>query len=216
MAVGSHGLEFGVSTRAEAPGLPNIQVHVDQTVVPLSHTRNREACMDAMCNGFTSKKCPHKLCAAHCRSVGYCSVHKKPIWPAVPSATITHLRLSSIIPRTQASQSQPPFLQDSSTSDDDVLSVGIWMSLQNILQATSTLNLAPTPPPLLHDILGSPAPVHVCTPIHTHQMSCMWSQKEVELNGEGLVRKEWERKKVQVHLESKQNLDVVFYYQVHL
>jgi hypothetical protein len=39
---------------------------------------------------------------------------------------------------------------------------------------------------------------------------------EVELNGEELARKERERKKAQAHLESKQNLDVVSYDQVHL
>jgi hypothetical protein len=44
----------------------------------------------------------------------------------------------------------------------------------------------------------------------------MWSQKEVELNDEELARKERERKKAQAHLESKQNLDVVFYDQVCL
>ena len=191
-------------------GLPNVQPCVDlpATVIPQSHARNREPCMDATCNGFTSQKCPCKLCAARCRSVGYCSVHKKPNQPVGPSAATAHPHSSFVTYRIEASRSQTPLVQDSSSSDDDVLATGIQMSLQNILPVTSIQTLTSAPPPPHCDTLSGPGPVHVHAPVHTHQMSCIWSQKEIELNEEELARKKWERKKVQAHLESKQNLDV--------
>jgi predicted nucleotidyltransferase len=56
------------------------------------------------------------------------------------------------------------------------------------------------------------APQH--RPVHSHQMSRVWTQKEVELNHEELAKKERERKKAEAQLESKHNLDVLFYDQV--
>ena len=153
--------------------------------------------MDATCNGFTSQKCPRKLCAAHCRSAGFCSVHKKPIQPMGPSAATAHLHSSVVAPGIPASQSQNALFQDLSSSDDNALAAGIQMSPSR-------------------DVSSGLAPVRARAPVHTHQMSRMWSQKEVELDDEELARKERERKKGQAHLESKQNLDVVFYDQVCL
>ena len=48
------------------------------------------------------------------------------------------------------------------------------------------------------------APQH--RPVHTHQMSRVWTQKEVELNHEELAKKECERRKAEAQLESKHNL----------
>jgi hypothetical protein len=171
--------------------------------------------MDVTCNGFTSQKCPRKLCAPHCRSAGYCNVHKKAVQPAASNAApAAHLNPTFVTPGTQAPQSRPPFVQDSSTSDEEALATAIQMSLQSLQPATPTPPLAPIPPSAASPIVSTPARAR--PPIHSHQMSRMWSQMEVELNGKELARKERERKKAQAHLESKQNLDVVSYDQVHL
>jgi hypothetical protein len=150
-------------------GLPNVQPRVDMpaTVIPQPHARNRQPCMDATCNGFTSQKCPRKLCAAHCRSAGYCSVHKKPNQPAGPSGATAHPHSSFVTSRIEASRSQTPLVQDSSTSDDDALATGIQMSLQNIPPVTSIQTLASAPPPPRCDALSGQAPVRVCAPVHT-------------------------------------------------
>ena len=150
-------------------GLPNVQPRVDMpaTVIPQPHARNRQPCMDAMCNGFTSQKCPRKLCVAHCRSAGYCSVHKKPNQPADPSGATSHPHSSFVTSRIEASRSHTPLAQDSSLLDDDALATGIQMSLQNIPPVTSIQTLASAPPPPRCDALSGQAPVRVCAPVHT-------------------------------------------------
>lgn len=172
--------------------------------------------MDMTCNGFTSQKCPRKLCAPHCRSAGYCSVHKKPIEPA--ARPFSFVAASTV----QVPKSGSSLFQDSTTSDDDALAAGIQLSLQNPSSPMPAPTLTLVPPSAAvesgpsHNTSSNHTPVRSRAPVHSHQMSRVWSQREIQMNNEELARKEREREKAQAHLESKQNLDVLFYDKVSL
>jgi hypothetical protein len=89
-----------------------------------------------------------------------------------------------------------------SIDEDEALAAGIWESLHHPPSLMSGVHTSPRDTPSRLET----APQH--RPVHSHQMSHIWTQKEVELNHKELA-KERERKKAEAQLESKHNLDVV-------